>query len=102
MVKAPKLSVSQQYGAALFPQLLLWLTVVVVGFSGFTGLLASAAGAAKALLARRAATARMLVNCILVGLMVLKRRRMNWMIVKRFDVKDEWLLNAEWLVAGDE
>lgn len=39
--------------------------------TGLGGALASAAGAAKALPARRIATARRLVNCILVGLMVL-------------------------------
>ena len=66
------------------PQLLLWLTVVgSTGFAGFVGLLASGAGAAKALPARKTATVRMLVNCILVGMIVLNggKRRMIVMIV---------------------
>lgn len=76
----------QQYGAEPLPQLLLWL-VVVVEPSGLVGLegLDGAPGAANALPARSTATARMLVNCILTGLMVVD--------LGRFRVKDRWLLS---------
>ena len=82
----------QQYGVAPSPQLLTWLTVVGAGFVAFAGLggLGSAAGAAKVLPARRAMIARMLVNCILIGLMVLNRERKgNMMISRRDGVQDE-------------
>lgn len=82
VVKAPKLSELQQYGALSLPHLF-DSTVTVFGLDGFTGLLASGAGAAKALPARRTATARIFVNCIFIWLMVLNRgmRRMDLMIV---------------------